>query len=295
MADEPDFLKFDYVEEEVNKADEEVANKQDEKPEIINEPDEIQTEVDSDPYESEARKHGWKPLEEFDGDTSNWRDAKNWLDRKSFFDRIGNQNKKIKELETALRDLAGHSKKIAEVERARILNGLKNEKRAALENQDIDRVMEIDEQLEVARNTPVEPPVNIPEADPTEDPDYVAFAERNAWYERDQDLRETADALALKFVMQAKNEGKNLTKDEVYNFVERKMQAFIKTEKEVHNPVTNTNVRANTGASAQRRSRHSYNNLNADQKRICDRFVRLGLYPNNQAYVDELVKLGELA
>ena len=41
-----------------------------------------------DPYEEAARKEGWRPKEEFEGDPEKWRPAKEFVERGELFGKI---------------------------------------------------------------------------------------------------------------------------------------------------------------------------------------------------------------
>src|ERR1700744_3154427 len=104
------------------------------------------------PTQQEALSQGWVPKEEFDGDAERWVDAGEFLRRGELFRKIESQSKELKDVRKALAELAKHNSKIREVEYARAIEGLKAQKKEALSKGDADRVVDIDDKIDLVKD-----------------------------------------------------------------------------------------------------------------------------------------------
>ena len=252
-----------------------------------------------DIVEIKAAEKGWKPQEAWKGKPEDWRPAKEFLDRESFFTKIKDQNRQISELKQTLKGLADHQSKIALIERENAIKELKVQKKEALENSDHDKVMEIDDQIAAVKSAPA--PQQLTNS-PPQDTEFEGFKERNAWYEEDTDLKEMAESLATSYFLSNKD---NFSFKAMYDYVEKKMQKVIdkqndssddedkssRTEKK-GSPVSKPSAMRNNAKPSK--SKFTFNDLNSDQKRVAERYVRAGAFKTVQEYVDDLGKMGEL-
>lgn len=257
-------------------------------------------EIDSEDIESEveaeARSMGWRPLEEWEGPKSKWRNAKEFVDRGSLFKKIDSQNKVIRELQESYKTLAEHHAKVAKLEREKVLKELNRQKKEALENQDFEALSEVDEQI-IALKTAPDPEIVVPKAVPAHqenaDQLYQEFVARNPWYKQDPELTELADTLTLGFAARKNAAGEPIIPSELFEYVEQKMAAKTKKTKPLPDPVIKSN-RSSTPSGGGRKSKFTFNDLNAEQKQFARRFVQMGAFKNEQEYVDQLAELGEL-
>jgi hypothetical protein len=168
--------------------------------EEVKEPQEVQVSE----VEQEAMALGWKPEEDFKADPANenkkWRTAEDFMDRKSLFDKIDSYSRKVKDLERGINSLSQHNAKIEQSAYERALRELRSERKEALENGDVvlaeeirDRIDEVKEQQRTVVAQPQQPAVH---------PEFVAFVDRNRWYETDPDMRAYADGYAQQLMSQ---------------------------------------------------------------------------------------------
>jgi hypothetical protein len=159
------------------------------------------------PVQEEALQQGWVPKAEFDGDVERWVDAGEFLRRGELFRKIESQSKEIKETKRALAELAKHNAKIREVEYARAVEALKVQKKTALAEGDADRVVEIDDKLDLVKdqqrqfaNQQVAQPI------PQEvHPELQNWISNNSWYENNKAMRGWADARGLELAEEGKS------------------------------------------------------------------------------------------
>lgn len=154
------------------------------------------TEVQFTEIEAKAAEQGWRPKDEWEGEPDDWRTAREFLDRGEFFKRIEDQNRTIKELRKTQIDMTKHLELVRKTEFKRALEVLKAQKRVALESGDVEKVVELDEEIadtkaELQRPAPQ---VHV-EVDPQLNPIFMAWKERNGWYETNAAMRAYADRL----------------------------------------------------------------------------------------------------
>ena len=237
-------------------------------------------ETVADPMEVKAREMGWKPQEEFTGDAPLWVDAKEFVGRKPLFDKIHDQSKRLGDMEKTLKATADHVKKVGDMAYKRAVSDLERDRRDAISVADVGRVAEIDSELKVLAN-PVDsgPPA-----------EYMEWVEANPWFTKDDEL--FAFACANYDVIAKKNPTARIedTLKKVEDSVKRAYpEKFPKQPTQHSGPAT---VEGGTTPSNSRAG-PGYSSLNADQKRVCDNFVRHGVLTREQ-YVKSLVDIGEL-
>lgn len=147
--------------------------------------------------ERKAMEQGWRPLDEWDGDPSEWRDARTFLDRGELLERISSQSRKLKEVQSAMKLMEEHNRKLAEAAAKEQLDELRARKKEALENNDAEAVVQLDEQIDDARDTISElktQKVEVADASAPH-PQFVSWVERNSWYAQDAEMRDFADSV----------------------------------------------------------------------------------------------------
>lgn len=148
------------------------------------------------PLKEEALAQGWVPRDEYEGDPDRFVDYAEFVRRGELFRKIESQSKEMKELKRALKELATHNTKIREVEYQRAVDALKAEKKAALNEGDADKVVEIDDRIDLVKEQQrvlqqqqvqdiVEPAVH---------PELQNWINNNQWYESNRAMRGWADA-----------------------------------------------------------------------------------------------------
>lgn len=130
----------------------------------VEETQEVVEEADIDPVEQaeqdRARAQGWRPLEEYNGDPSRWKDYKEF---NAVGDRIASKlNTKIDKLEDSNRKQQDMIKKlikaqgqVAKQAQEKAIAELRAQKREAIELGDVDAVDTIDEKINAAKKQEV--------------------------------------------------------------------------------------------------------------------------------------------
>lgn len=167
--------------------------------EVDNVADHDYTEV-----ELQAIEHGWKPREEYEGDPAKWRDAQLFMTLKPFYERIESQNRQIKENKKAFLQIAKDMQQVKDAAYRKAVADLKAQKKDAMQEGDFDRVELLEDQLghihEQKRIQDAQQ--QAIESDPVDQSELLDWQKRNTWYERDEDLRDWADARGVKLFNQ---------------------------------------------------------------------------------------------
>ena len=254
--------------------------------------------------EEKAMSSGWRPEDEWTGDTDDWVDAKTFNRNGEFMSRIQQQSKELnsnrtemESLKAGMKELGEHNKKIAEQEFKKAMKALKQEKVVALEEEDHSAVVEIEDKIDDLKETKreietaakaEEHPIN---QDVAPNPVFVEWAGTNNWYQTDVVMRGAADAIGMEYA--DAHQGAPI--DEVLQFVTKRMteefpSKFGNARKSAPSNVTET---SSTGKRAKK-NKYTEKDLTSEQREFANMFVNTGAFENVQEYVDSLVKSGDL-
>jgi|WetSurMetagenome_2_1015567.scaffolds.fasta_scaffold263864_2 hypothetical protein len=235
-------------------------------------PEEGNTEV-TDVNEQVARAQGWKPKEEFlaaGGEESKWVAHDEFNRRKEFFDAIHKANQRTKRVEEQLNALSEHHKRVAEVEREKARKELMQEKFQAAKDNDLERVVAVDVELEALNKTPV------PTTPKTTNPDLEAFVTKNRWYAEDEDLQAYANGIGARL----ERDNPEMLISEVLRLVEDKVKKTFPHKFRDSQPVPQTvpsvmpSRSGPSGPATSRKKRITYNDLDDDARAIYNKLVK---------------------
>lgn len=240
--------------------------------------------------EQRAMSEGWRPLGDWKGDARKWIPAADYLRDLPFKKHISQQTRKIKELEGTLNEFRGHYSKVEERAIQKAWEKMNEQRKAAIDMGDRESVDRLEEQMtelhqEVTKiPQPAEP---APEEPP---PMAKEWASRNAWF--------FEDPIAGGYARLVNEDFLRLHPEADYE------QQLANTEREVAKrfPEKFSNSRRNEPPAVESggtfvgggKNKYSYNDLNDQQKKICDSFVKNGMVQDRQSYVNDLVDIGAI-
>jgi len=255
------------------------------------------------PTESKAMSSGWRPEDDWTGESDDWVDAKTFNRNGEFMSRIQQQSKELNSnrneldsLKAAMKELGEHNKKIAEQEYKNAMKSLKQEKVVALEEEDHSAVVEIEDKIDElkeikreAETAPVEEhPVN---QDVAPNPVFVEWAGTNQWYQDDVMLRGAADAIGMEYA--DKNQGVPI--EDVLQYVTKRMTEEFPNKFGNKNKNNPSAVSEPSGTSRRgKKAKFTEKDLSDEQRQFAKTFVETGAFDNMQEYVDQLAAAGEL-
>lgn len=247
---------------------------------VSNEQESVQQSAPS--MEDVARSQGWKPKEEYDGDPSRWVSAETFVAKGELIDKIENLGRELKEQKRANAMLLEHHKKVKESEFSRAIEFLKAQKKAALEEGDAEKVVELDEQLATVRETQTMQKQTVQQA-PAIHPEFAQWVNGNDWYAKDAELRSVADAMGMRYAQN--NPG--ITPKDVLDFVSKQIK---KNYPEKFTNPNRSRPSAVEGASQASTRKSDDFTMTDEEKQVMNTFVRSGIMSKDE-YMAELKKM----
>ncbi len=254
--------------------------------------------------ETEARKMGWKPQEEFDGDPARWVSAEEFVERgqqilpiltqnnRRLKDELSVRDQRIEALNSSLQEakeaidaLKEHQTEATKRAVAQAKQEVLKQLKEARETGDVDAEFQLSEQLADLRSTersvatatvaekketPVQP------AQPTPSPELLAWKEENPWFEQDQER--TARFMRIAAALRAS--GVAVTGRAFVDEVSKAEQEFNAINGAGTKRSTKVDSGSRTPATASSTSSKSFNSLPADAKESCMSFARTLVGPN---------------
>ena len=238
------------------------------------------------PTQQEALTQGWVPKEEYDGDPEKWVDAGEFIRRGELFRKIESQSKELKDVRKALAELAKHNSKIREVEYQRAIDALKQEKKNALNEGDADRVVDIDEKIDLVKTQQrQDQQQQAAQVVPQEiHPELKNWMNRNGWYETTPSMRGWADARGVELAQEGKSP------NEVLTILEKEVKTRF--SEKFHNP--NRDRAAAVEAPARQRAGKADPEfeLSDVEKQVMNTLVRQGVM-TKEKYIADLKAIKE--
>lgn len=248
-----------------------------------------ENEVKESPTELAARESGWISKEEWVASGKNpddWRSAKDFVERGELFDEIHKLKDNNKKTSAAFKALVEHHKKVYENAMKDALAKLKAAKKEALENHEIDRVMELDEEIEQVKERKFDmPEVEVDDVPKGPTPTFKAWHKVNKWYELegDDEASRYADTIGIQF----RTKNPNATERELLEHVEARV---AKRFPEVfENPASKEKSPVNPKGDGK--SKTDTFKLTAEEERACQMFLDQGVFKNKQEYIEEVKKI----
>ena len=248
-----------------------------------------QSPADGSDVEDQARALGWVPEEEYTGNPSKWANAEAFLEVHSrnngaLRKALAAQAKDLEELKNQMRGMDSAHKKIFEIqikkqkeEFDQQITFLKAQKREALRSGEHETAADIDEQIDSLRErgpelpeAPQEPPKNGLQPNWRENKILADWADRNVWFDKDEDMSAYAGAIGQK--IRAENPTMPFTEllEEVTGKVRR---AFPHKFPGGRRNAVESGTPGETNAA---RTGKSYEALPRDAKAACDEAVAEG-------------------
>lgn len=250
---------------------------------------ETKTEVTISPVEQSARDQGWVNKEEWVADGKEedaWRPAKEFIDRGELYKSIHQTKRELKQTQATLTALQRHHVYVFESAHQKALDDLKKERRVAAKEGDVDRVEEVEEKIEQVQKEHKAATAQVQTAIPAgPHPDYVAWVNRNSWYDQDEDLREFADATGLIYMQKNPDVPPNEVLTHVTAKVKKQFPEKFGTKKAAPNAVTRVDK-----TSAQGRKAEAEMDLTETEQDIMKELVSSGVM-TKEKYIAELKKV----
>jgi hypothetical protein len=250
----------------------------------------VETEATSDTpknsAEEEARKHGWRPKEEFE-DQEKWVDAKEFLYRRDLMDKIHNQNRNMKrmteELETYKRSIDNVEKIITrreELARKQEREVILRERREAIQNGDVEAVERLDEKifnLNDSATKKEEPAI------PLETQDWIKQHQSN-WFNKNsvENIEMVEEAARIeKRIYQA---NPNVQVSDALQTIDKEMRRKYPHRFRNPNLDRKPEVEGTGEYAATKKPKYDQGKITPALNQIADQFVKKGLFKTKDEY-----------
>ena len=238
-----------------------------------------------DEYEARALRMGWVPQDRFRGDSARWVDAKTFVERGEnelpiLRERLRKADEHLREfgeLKETVKEFRGYMTDVEQRAYNRAKRDLELQRQAAKEAGDFDRYDQVTTEIgeleanakpkqdKTQEKTEVKP-------DPMKDPVFTGWVDDNDWFQKDPERAAYANSYG---------EYLNRTKPHLHGqaFLEEVTKAVKKEfPDKFENPRRNGVPRVEAGGVGKAKGNgKTYNDLPADAKAACDRFVKQGL------------------
>lgn len=234
-----------------------------------------------------AIDQGWIPKDQFDGDPEEFIDAAEFVRRGELFKKIESQSKELKAVRKALEALGQHHSKVKEIEYERALKSLKESRRQALTDGEVERALALEDKIDevkAEKERMVEEAAAAAQVEESEgiyNPLMQSWVERNQWYEDDDVMRAAADGLGFKLHKEGHSP------EEVLALVEKKIR------KEFAHKFTNTNPARNKPSAVEPSTRQGTTQketfkLSPEEEKIMRKIVAVTPNYTEADYIKEL-------
>lgn len=260
---------------------EEIENEEVENEELENE--EVEDDGPDEETLSMAKSMGWVGEDKFRGDKSRWVDADKFVERglndlPVLRERLRSQSKKINDMETDISQFKTYHEETLSREYNRAAKDLEDKQLATVEEGDTDAYQELQKQkhqlaMAHARYRPPQIPAG-------ENPLYKDWKDKTDWFEKKDGMTAYANSVSDNIATDESTKHLIGTKgflDEIDRRVKLEFPDYFE------NPRRNSADTVESGGRQHRsRGSNTYNDLPADAKAACDKFVRRGQITRKQ-------------
>jgi len=243
---------------------------------IANNNDSQYTEI-----EQEALTHGWKP-DGVEGKRNVGADE--FMDKKSLFDRIHKLEKSQSNDSRVINELKDHNSKIEINAYKKAISDLKSARKEAAKEDDVERVVEISDQIE---NMQSAEPRNQPNQPNAWDEAFNDFTSGNVWYGRVPGMTQTADSIGTQFA----NANPNASPQQVYAHILDKVKQQYPDEFGTPNNQRPAAVAGNkNGGTKLGKKSYTVKDLPEDYREMARRIISTGIKESD--YVKQVLEMG---
>lgn len=239
--------------------------------------------------EIEAMDQGWLPKDKWEESgraVDEWRSAKEFKERGEFFSTIHQLKRDNKQLSVGLDSMKRHHQFVFDQAYRKAQADLRKERRLALKDEDIDRVEELEtemERLNTEYSTQKQDLAKV-EVQPAAAPELAAFVGRNPWYETDSELRDEADAVGMVFANRNPGSRPDVILKHVEDVIKKRHSDKFGVRRAAPNAVTSVDR-----TRSSRKTEAAYD-LDEIETKIMTDLVRSGVMTKEE-YVADLKKI----
>lgn len=230
----------------------------------------------SEEIRQEAARFGWKPQAEWTGAPEDWVDAAKFLARgRDYNGYLKKQNERLQtqidELRDTLSAFQEHHTKVAQRAYDKALSDLKNSRKQALREGNLELVAELEDHIERAEEDapkPIAAPKSAPEpqVDPTVEREFRQWVSENSWFDKSEAARLLANGIGEKW--KGRLQGRAFL-DQIAVEVREAMPHLFENAQRRAPPAVDSG-----SAHGAPKGGKSYGDLPPEAKKECDRLTR---------------------
>lgn len=234
--------------------------------------------------EALASELGWAPEDQWRGNPDEWVDAATFIrqGRDILKKTLSRQDTELSEVKKTLGEFKEYHQGVEERAYKRAKADLERQRREAVAEGDVEEVDRIQSELDSLPepSKTEEPDKGNGQANPDNDPNFIAFRSQNPWYGKDYFLTAKANEIAP-VVGNAGFQGQAF-----YDEIARAVRSEFPDK--FRNPARarKSSVEGSSGTSRKKGGERGYEDLPPDAKAACDRFVNQGLLTRDEYVKD---------
>ena len=253
---------------------------------LMSDKDDGGKKVELSPIEEQAQSRGHKPKDQWEGDPNEWVDAATFVRMGELMDKISSQSRELKEVKGVISEFKKHSQErdVIALKKAKAL--LLEEKATALEGEDFNKVVQIDEDIKEA-DRQIETTNNgsgndAPGTDPFKAYYEDVWVKNNDWYQKSTAMRGAADNIGDDFM--AANP--NASPEDLFKHVTKEIKEEFAHK--FKNPNRDEPGAVGSSKGKGQGNRNSRLDLTDDEYAVGMKFVKQDLYKSIEEYAAEL-------
>lgn len=229
--------------------------------------------------ETLAMDNGWKPKDQYKGDLSKWVPADEFNRRGELFNKIEFQNKELKEMRKALKEIVDHQSSVREQAYQEAIRTLKEQKAQAVEEGDSKAFLKVEQQEEQLKETwSKEKAVAKEQTKRGPSEVFTGFLLDNPWYSKDTEQREFADKIGISYAQRLGIQPGTASPEQeaaVLEYVTTKVREKFNVSKKTS--AVEAGRGSATGTTSQQSKGVKEADLSSTEKRAMENFVRWGV------------------
>src|SRR3990167_739742 len=233
-------------------------------------------------HEDVAREKGWKPLDEYEGEPTEWVDAKEFVAREPLFKglhKLNRENKKLKIMLNDVKTMLDNSRKTS-YEQA--MKDLKAQYETAATEGNIVQAIEARDAMKTLEKTETTP---VFQGNPSQEV-YDNWVEQNPWFDTDPTLKRYANGLGTELVQELTQDKYNGRMDKLTPQDLEKIYAEVtkQVKEEFPNKFMNPNRKKTSVTESSKRTTGEQNKTNKqysisdlpdeETRKMATRFIR---------------------
>lgn len=233
--------------------------------------------------EEKAHAMGHRSKEEWiaEGkDADSWVDAGEFLRRAPLYEGLHKANRTVKNLEKKLTMLAQHQEELVRAKVEQQLAALQAQKKNAAADNDVAKVVAIDEEIEKVKETVKETKKNETSTDLEAKEAFEEWKADNEWYEKDEDMFAYANGIGSKI----EKEHQDWSPEKILNEVAKKTKKafewkFKNPNRDAAGKVASTKSNGADTSSPTKGKMPTYNDLPKEAQELYKEFVKTDKNP----------------